>query len=121
MVIIQMALSSIFCRCSEKLLFLNFIPIFIIFVFCTTHCSYKILKFTNGQKRFIEKWCQNFQQHKKKKYQQQFFFFFLHFPLFHEGCGGSSSRLSRHTSRSSITSIISLGRSPKRFHPRSSM
>ena len=50
-----------------------------------------------------------------------FFFFFLHCPLFREGCGGSSSRLSRHTSRSSITSIISLGRSPKRFHPRSSM
>ena len=49
------------------------------------------------------------------------FFFFLHCPLFREGCGGSSSRLSRHTSRSSITSIISLGRSPKRFHPRSSM
>ena len=48
-------------------------------------------------------------------------FFFLHCPLFLEGCGGSSSRLSRHTSRSSITSIISLGRSPKRFHPRSSM
>ena len=38
--------------------------------------------------------------------------FFLHCPLFREGCGGSSSRLSRHTSRSSITSIISLGRSP---------
>ena len=50
-----------------------------------------------------------------------FFFFFLHCPLFREGCGGSSSRLSRHTSRSSITCIISLGRSPKRFHPRSSM
>ena len=50
-----------------------------------------------------------------------FFFFFLHCPLFREGCGGSSSRLSRHTSRSSITSIISLGRSPMRFHPRSSM
>ena len=50
-----------------------------------------------------------------------FFFFFLHCPLFREGCGGSSSRLSRQTSRSSITSIISLGRSPKRFHPRSSM
>ena len=49
------------------------------------------------------------------------FFFFLHCPLFREGCGGSSSRLSRHTSRSSITSIISLGRSPKQFHPRSSM
>ena len=29
-----------------------------------------------------------------------FFFFFLHCPLFREGCGGSSSRLSRHTSRS---------------------
>ena len=42
-------------------------------------------------------------------------------PLFREGCRGSSSRLSRHTSRSSINSIISLGRSPKRFHPRSSM
>ena len=50
-----------------------------------------------------------------------FFFFFLHCPLFREGCGGSSSRLSRHTSRSSITSIISLRRSPNRFHPRSSM
>ena len=37
------------------------------------------------------------------------FFFFLHCPLFREGCGGSSSRLSRHTSRSSITSIILLG------------
>ena len=37
------------------------------------------------------------------------FFFFLYCPLFCEGCGGSSSRLSRHTSRSSITSIISLG------------
>ena len=49
------------------------------------------------------------------------FFFFLHCPLFREGCGGSSSRLSHHTLRSSITSIISLGRSPKRFHPRSSM
>ena len=35
--------------------------------------------------------------------------FFLHCPLIREGCGGSSSRLSRHTSRSSITSIISLG------------
>ena len=52
---------------------------------------------------------------------KNFFFFFLHCPLFREGCGGSSSRLSRHTSRSSITSIISLGRSPKQFHPRSSM
>ena len=50
-----------------------------------------------------------------------FFFFFPHCPLFREGCGGSSSRLSRHTSRSSITSIILLGRSPKRFYPRSSM
>ena len=50
-----------------------------------------------------------------------FVFFFLHCPLFREGCGGSSSRLSCHTSRSSITSIISLGRSPKRFHPRFSM
>ena len=50
-----------------------------------------------------------------------FFFFFLHCPLFREDCGGSSSRLSRHTSRSSITSIISLGRSPKRFHPSSLM
>ena len=39
-----------------------------------------------------------------------FYVFFLHCPLFREGCGGSSSRLSRHTSRSSITSIISLGR-----------
>ena len=45
----------------------------------------------------------------------------LHCPLFREGCRGSSSRLSRHTSRSSITSIISLGRSPKQFHSRSSM
>ena len=48
-------------------------------------------------------------------------FFFFHCPLFREGCEGSSSRLSRHTSRSSITSIISLGRSPKWFHPRFSM
>ena len=36
------------------------------------------------------------------------FFFFLHYPLFREGCGGSRSRVSRHTSRFSITSIISL-------------
>ena len=42
-------------------------------------------------------------------------------PGYATGCGGSSSRLSRHTSRSSITSIISLGRNPKQFHPRSSM
>ena len=34
----------------------------------------------------------------------------LHFPLLREGCIGSSSKSSRHTSRSSITSIISLGR-----------
>jgi len=38
-----------------------------------------------------------------------------------EGYGGSSSRLSRHTSRSATTFNISLGWSPKRFHPRSSM
>ena len=42
-----------------------------------------------------------------------FLFFFLHCPLFREGCEGSSSRLSRHTSRSYITSFISLGWSPK--------
>jgi len=36
-----------------------------------------------------------------------------------EGCGGNSSRLSRHTSRSATTSNISRGWSPKRFHPRS--
>ena len=48
-------------------------------------------------------------------------FFFFHCPLFREGCGGSSSRLSRHTLQFSITSIISLCWSPKRFHPRSSM
>ena len=49
-----------------------------------------------------------------------FLFFFLHYPLFCEGCGGSS-RLSRHTSRSSITFIILLGWSPKRSYPRSSI
>ena len=36
-------------------------------------------------------------------------FLSYHCPLFREGCPGSSSRLSRHTSRSSITSIILLG------------
>ena len=41
--------------------------------------------------------------------------------LFREGCGGSRSRLSHQTSRSSITSIISLEWSPKRFYPRSSI
>ena len=48
-------------------------------------------------------------------------FLFLDCLLFCEGCGCSSSRLSRHTSRSFITCIISLGWSPKRFHPRSSI
>jgi len=37
-----------------------------------------------------------------------------------KGCEGSSSRLSRHISRSANTYNISLGWSPKRFHPRSS-
>ena len=50
-----------------------------------------------------------------------YIFFFLHCPLFREGCKGSSSRLSRHTSLSFITSIISLEQSPKQFHPRSLM
>ena len=49
---------------------------------------------------------------------QSYYFFFLHCPLFREGCGGSCSRLSCHTSRSSIISIISLGWSPKQFHSR---
>ena len=42
-------------------------------------------------------------------------------PLFREGRGGSSSKFSLHTSRSSTTSFISLRLSPKRFHPRPSM
>ena len=37
----------------------------------------------------------------------------LHCSLFLEGCGGSKSRLSYYTSRSSITPIISLGSSFK--------
>ena len=46
-------------------------------------------------------------------------FFFRHCPFFREGWEGScSSRLSRHASRSSI---ILLGRSPKRYHSRSLM
>ena len=38
-----------------------------------------------------------------------------------EDCGGSSLRLSYHTSRFSNTPIILLECSPKQFHPRSSM
>jgi len=38
-----------------------------------------------------------------------------------ESCRGSSSWLSRHTSRSTTTANILHGWSPKRFHPRSSM
>ena len=52
---------------------------------------------------------------------RKIFFFFLHCSLFPKGCGGNRSRLSCHTSRSSITSIILLRWSPKRFHSRSSM
>ena len=48
-----------------------------------------------------------------------FFFFFLQSPLFRDGSGGSSSRLSRHTSQSSMISILSPGWSPKRLHFRS--
>ena len=42
-------------------------------------------------------------------------------PIFSEGYGNSSSRLSYHTSQFSITIIISLMWSPKQFHPRPSM
>ena len=44
---------------------------------------------------------------------------FFNCSLFREGYGGNRSRLSHHSSRSSIKSIISLGWSPQQYHPTS--
>ena len=58
---------------------------------------------------------------------QQFFFvytaaiFFLYHSLFRKDCGGSSSRLSRHTFQFANSDCISLGQSLKQFQPRSQL